>query len=448
MVKGKITKSVKLTDEQRLEITAYKALAAEKAKKGLEESLSEQGMLDLFRNLEMPLVFTLSSMEKEGIRLNKEELAVYSEKLSTGIEKLEQEIYEEAGEEFNINSPKQLGVILFEKLGLKGGKKTKSGYSTAADVLEKLAEEAPVVQKILNYRQLTKLKSTYADALGAYCDDNNRIHTTFNQTVTATGRLSSTEPNLQNIPVRMELGREIRKVFVPKDGCIFLDADYSQIELRVMAHLSGDEKLIEAYQNAADIHAVTASQVFGVPFDQVTPLQRRSAKAVNFGIIYGISAFGLSEDLHISRAEAQDYIAKYFATYPGIRKFLDETVANAKRDGYTTTMYGRRRPLPELSDSNFMKRQFGERAAMNSPIQGTAADIIKIAMNRVRKALEKGGFQSKLILQVHDELLLEVPLEEADEVETILKTEMMAAADLRVSLETDLKRGTNWDAAH
>ena len=448
IIAGKQTKSTVLTEEQRVRIAAMKARAAEASAEGLLRKLEEQGMLDLYRGIEMPLVYTLSEMEKAGIRLNREALKEYSGRLSVGIDNLEREIYEDAGEIFNINSPKQLGVILFEKLHLPGGKKTKSGYSTAADVLEKLAEEAPIVDKILNYRQLTKLRSTYAEALGNYCDENGRIHTSFNQTVTATGRLSSTEPNLQNIPVRMELGREIRKVFVPADGCVFLDADYSQIELRVMAHLSGDEKLIEAYRHAADIHAVTASQVFGVPLDQVTPLQRRSAKAVNFGIIYGISAFGLSRDLNIPRAESQEYINRYFATYPGIRQFLERTVAQAKKDGFTTTMYGRRRPLPELSSSNFMQRQFGERAAMNSPIQGTAADIIKIAMNRVRAALKEGGYRSRLILQVHDELLLEVPEGEAEAVGKLLKEEMMSAAELSVTLEADLKCGKNWDDAH
>ncbi len=448
IVKGKITRSTQLTDEQREKTACYKAHTACVAAENMRLALETQGMLKLFEEIEMPLVFTLHDIEKEGIEINRDELASYGAELAVQIEKLEEEIYEEAGERFNINSPKQLGTILFEKLGLKGGKKTKSGYSTAADVLEKLAGEAPVVEKILNYRQLTKLKSTYADSLGEYCDENGRIHSHFMQTVTATGRLSSVDPNLQNIPVRAELGREIRKVFVPKKGCVFVDADYSQIELRVMAHFSGDEKLIAAYRQAQDIHALTASQVFGVPIDEVTPLQRRSAKAVNFGIIYGISSFGLGKGLNISNKEAKAYIEKYFETYPGIRTFLDTTVEKAKADGYTTTLYGRRRPIPELASGNFMQRSFGERAAMNSPIQGTAADIIKIAMNRVHDALEESGLKARIVLQVHDELLIEAPEEEKDKAAKILKAEMTAAAELLVPLETDVGTGYNWNDAH
>ncbi len=448
IVKGKITKSVVLTPKQRMEICSYKAAAAVMSAKNMKNKLREDGMLSLYENIELPLVYTLFFMESEGIKLNKDELTKFGKSLSLQIEKLENEIYSEAGEKFNINSPKQLGVILFEKMGLKGAKKTKSGYSTAADVLEKLSYESPIVEKILTYRQLSKLKSTYADSLANYCDDNGRIHSHFNQTVTATGRLSSTDPNLQNIPVRMELGREIRKVFVPKEGCILMDADYSQIELRVMAHLSGDKKLIKAYQNADDIHAITASRVFNVPIDEVTSLQRRRAKAVNFGIIYGISSFGLGKGLDISNKEAKTYIDKYFETYPGIKAFLDATVLEAKKNGYTTTLFGRRRPIPELSSSNFVQRSFGERAAMNSPIQGTAADIIKIAMNNVRRALTEGGFKAKLILQVHDELLLEVPFEEKEKVAGLLDYHMRNAADLLVPLDIDLKWGYNWDDAH
>ena len=448
IVKGKITRSTQLTEEQRKMISCCKAHAACVSAGNMRSALEEQGMLKLFEEIEMPLVFTLHDMEKEGIGINSDELASYGSELAVQIEKLEEEIYEEAGERFNINSPKQLGTILFEKLGLKGGKKTKSGYSTAADVLEKLAAEAPVVEKILNYRQLAKLKSTYADSLGGYCDENGRIHSHFMQTVTATGRLSSVDPNLQNIPVRAELGREIRKVFVPKKGCVFVDADYSQIELRVMAHFSGDKKLIAAYNQAQDIHALTASQVFGVPIGEVTPLQRRSAKAVNFGIIYGISSFGLGKGLNISSKEAKVYIEKYFETYPGIRTFLDTTVEKARADGYTTTLYGRRRPIPELSSGNFMQRSFGERAAMNSPVQGTAADIIKIAMNRVHDALEKNGLRSKIVLQVHDELLIEAPEDEKDIAADILKTEMTAAAELLVPLEAEVGTGYNWNDAH
>lgn len=410
----------------------------------IRERLESEGMGQLYREIEMPLVFTLADMEKEGILVQAEELAEYGSRLVGRIAELEEEIYALAGEAFNIQSPKQLGVILFEKLGMPGGKKTKTGYSTAADVLERLAGEYPIVNKILEYRQLTKLKSTYADGLAAFIAEDGRIHTSFNQTITATGRLSSTEPNLQNIPIRMELGRLIRKVFVPKAGAKFIDADYSQIELRVLAHISGDEQLIEAYREAQDIHRMTASQVFHVPFDEVTELQRRNAKAVNFGIVYGISSFGLSQDLSITRKEAQDYIEQYFHTYPKIKEFLDRTVEQAKRDGYVTSLYGRKRPVPELSSSNFMQRSFGERVAMNSPIQGTAADIIKIAMNRVRKRLEAEGLKSRLILQVHDELLIEAEENELEQVERLLREEMQHAAELSVPLEVDVHTGNNW----
>ena len=410
----------------------------------LKRQLNEENMWELFETVEMPLAATLYHMEKEGIGVRREELKAYGEQLTGRIAELEQKIYEEAGEAFNINSPKQLGVILFEKLQLPHGKKTKTGYSTAADVLEKLAEEYPIVSDILEYRQLTKLKSTYAEGLANYIQPDGRIHGKFHQTITATGRLSSAEPNLQNIPIRMELGRLIRKVFVPKEGYVFLDADYSQIELRVLAHLSGDEMLIQAYQDAQDIHTITASQVFHVAPEEVTPLLRRNAKAVNFGIVYGISSFGLSQDLSITRKEAQEYIAQYFKTYPGIKEFLDRTVEDAKKDGYVTTMFGRRRPMPELKSSNFMQRSFGERVAMNAPIQGTAAYIIKIAMIRVDQKLRARGLKSRLILQVHDELLIETAKEELEEVRELLKEEMMHAADLRVRLEVDVHSGGNW----
>jgi len=361
---------------------------------------------------------------------------------------LEQEIYDLAGETFNINSPKQLGVILFEKMKLPYGKKTKTGYSTAADILEKLEPEYPFVGKILEYRQLAKLKSTYADGLIGFISLDGRIHGKFHQTITATGRISSTEPNLQNIPVRMEIGRQIRKVFVPRESYIFVDADYSQIELRVLAHMSGDENLIEAYKNAQDIHAITASQVFHVPMDQVTPLQRRNAKAVNFGIIYGISSFGLGQDLNISRQEAEEYMQQYFATYPKIKEFLDDLIKKAKTTGYALTLFGRRRPVPELSSKNYMQRSFGERIAMNSPIQGTAADIIKIAMNRVNDALKKGNYKSRLLLQIHDELLVETALDEIEDVKEILLREMQQAADLLVPLSVDIEQGNSWYEAH
>ena len=421
--------------------TAYTAFAGEKA---MMEELRETGMEELYRKIEMPLVYTLADMEHTGIAIDAASLKEYGEKLEVRIKELEKQIYEEAGEEFNINSPKQLGVILFEKLQMPYGKKTKTGYSTAADVLDKLAPEYPIVADILEYRQLTKLKSTYADGLANYIAEDGRIHTSFNQTITVTGRLSSTEPNLQNIPMRIELGRLIRKTFLPKEGCVFMDADYSQIELRVLAHMSGDEKLIEAYKQAQDIHRITASQVFHIPFDEVTDLQRRNAKAVNFGIVYGISSFGLSQDLSITRKEAAEYIERYFETYPKIKGFLDGLVADAKEKGYVTTMFGRRRPVPELSSSNFMQRSFGERVAMNAPIQGTAADIIKIAMIRVHDRLLEEGLKSRLIITVHDELLLEVEENEVDRVREILTEGMKGAADLSVTLAIDLHTGKNW----
>ncbi len=430
--------------EEFLKYCCFEAYVCAQAAVCLQQKLEETQMDRLMREIEMPLTLVLFSMEEEGIRVNPEALKDYGEALSGKITELEQEIYSEAGCEFNINSPKQLGEILFEKMGLPGGKKTKTGYSTAADVLEKLSGEYPVVKHILEYRGLTKLKSTYADGLAAYIEDENRIHSTFNQTITATGRISSTEPNLQNIPIRMELGRQIRKVFIPKDGYCFMDADYSQIELRVLASMSGDERLIEAYRSHADIHRTTASQVFHIPFEEVTDLQRRNAKAVNFGIVYGISSFGLSEDLSISRKEAAAYIEQYFETYPQVKQFIDSLVKDAKKNGYAVTLYGRRRPVPELFSSNFMQRSFGERVAMNSPIQGTAADIIKIAMIRVFERLKKEGLKSKLILQVHDELLIETALEEEEQVRMILEEEMVHASSLAVELEIDLHVGINW----
>lgn len=427
-----------------LKAVCYPAYVAWAARERLLLALRETGMEELFRRIEMPLVFTLADMEKEGIRVSGEALREYAEKLSVQIGALETSIYEKAGEEFNINSPKQLGVILFEKLQLPNGKKTKTGYSTAAEVLERLAPNHPIVADILEYRQLAKLKSTYADGLVNYIAEDGRIHTSFNQTITATGRLSSTEPNLQNIPMRIELGRLIRKAFLPKDGFVFMDADYSQIELRVLAHLSEDEKLIEAYRTAQDIHRTTASQVFHIPFDEVTDLQRRNAKAVNFGIVYGISSFGLSQDLSISKKEAAEYIERYFETYPKIKGYLDGLVTQAKEQGYVTTMFGRRRPIPELSSSNFMQRAFGERIAMNSPIQGTAADIIKIAMIRVHDRLLAEGLLSRLILTVHDELLVETAANEEAQVRAILEEEMHGAAQLAVCLEIDVHTGSDW----
>jgi len=422
----------------------YGACVCRQAAPLIEEKLKQTGMEQLMCEVEMPLSLVLYDMEKEGVRVRREELKAYGDALVARINELEEAIHSQAGVAFNINSPKQLGEVLFEKLELPGGKKTKTGYSTAAEVLEKLADEYPIVKDILEYRGLVKLKSTYADGLAAFIGDDERIHSNFNQTITATGRISSTEPNLQNIPMRMELGRRIRKVFVPKDGSEFMDADYSQIELRVLAHMSGDEQLIEAYHMDQDIHRITAAKVFHTPFEEVTDLQRRNAKAVNFGIVYGISSFGLSQDLSISRKEAAEYIEQYFETYPKVKEFLDHLVSEAKEKGYVTTMFGRRRPVPELSSSNFMQRSFGERIAMNSPIQGTAADIIKIAMIKVWKALRDQGLSSKLILQVHDELLIETSLEEEETVRAILEENMKTAADLLVTLEVDLHTGSNW----
>ena len=442
--KLKIKKAAEEKPEALELMACYEAYACIAAKNQLLEQLEDHGMKKLYDEIEMPLVYVLADMEKEGVRAEKAELEAYGAQLTGRISELETSIYEKAGERFNINSPKQLGVILFEKLQMPNGKKTKTGYSTAADVLERLAPDYPIVSEILEYRQLTKLKSTYADGLALCIAPDGRIHSTFNQTITATGRISSTEPNLQNIPIRMELGRLIRKVFVPKEGYVFIDADYSQIELRVLAHMSGDQNLIAAYQHAEDIHRITASQVFHTPLEEVTDLQRRNAKAVNFGIVYGISSFGLSQDLSITRKEAEGYIASYFETYPGIKIFLDRLVTDAKEKGYAETMFGRRRPVPELASSNFMQRSFGERIAMNSPIQGTAADIIKIAMIRVDQRLRREGLRSRIVLQVHDELLIETWKEELEQVQSILATEMKRAAQLQVELEIDMKMGNSW----
>ena len=431
----------KMEDLQKSFYAAYVAYASYKP---LTDKLRDAQMEELFLTIEMPLVFALYDMEQNGVKVEAAALKVYGEQLGARIVELEKEIYEMTGEAFNINSPKQLGEILFEKMVLPHGKKTKTGYSTSADILEKLAPDYPVVSAILEYRQLTKLKSTYADGLSNYIGEDGRIHGKFNQTITATGRISITEPNLQNIPIRMELGRLIRKVFIPEEGYVFVDADYSQIELRILAHCSGDEQLIAAYQEARDIHRMTASQVFHIPFDEVTDLQRRNAKAVNFGIVYGISSFGLSQDLSISKKEAAQYIENYFNTYPGIKRFLDDAVATGKDKGYVTTLFGRRRPIPELSSGNFMQRSFGERVAMNSPIQGTAADIMKIAMIGVYRRFKEEGLKSKLVLQVHDELLIEAHKSELTKVKEILEQEMMHATTLLVPLDIDMHEGENW----
>lgn len=435
-------------EENIVKYCCYNALVMYKAREVLEKELKEQGMLDVYKNIELPLTYALYDMEQAGIMVQADRLKIYGDKLQKSIEILEQEIYDEAKHPFNINSPKQLGEILFVEMRLPGGKKTKTGYSTSASVLEKLEPEYPFVSKILEYRQLTKLKSTYADGLGTYIGEDSRIHGKFNQTITATGRISSTEPNLQNIPVRMALGREIRKVFVPKEGCVFLDADYSQIELRILAHMSDDENLITAYKESKDIHAATASLVFKVPIEEVTKEQRSNAKAVNFGIVYGISSFGLSQDLSISKKEAEKYINEYFESYPGIKQYLDNSVNDAKTKGYSVTLFGRRRPIPELNSGNFMQRQFGERVAMNSPIQGTAADIMKIAMINVAEELKTKKLKSQIVLQVHDELLVETYNDEIDTVKDILVRNMEEAAKLHVKLEVEVKEGSNWDEAH
>lgn len=408
--------------------------------------LEKNNQKDLYFNIELPLAYVLATMEVYGIKIDRISLVNFENKLTQDINKLTEEIYLLAEEEFNINSPVQMGVILFEKLGLKGSKKTTRGYSTAADILEKLRNKHPIIPKILEYRTLSKLKSTYCEGLLNVTDPNtDKIYSTFNQAVTTTGRISSTEPNLQNIPIRMELGRQLRKVFIPSDNSyIFLDADYSQIELRILAHISQDPTMIQAYINGDDIHKITASQVLKIPLEEVTPSQRNNAKAVNFGIIYGIGGFSLSQDLGITKKEADNYIAAYFEKYPKVKEYLDNSIQEAKRNGYATTLFGRRRAIPELSSSNFIKRAFGERVAMNMPIQGSAADIIKIAMIKVFERLRKENLASRLILQVHDELLLEVKTDEIDKVKIILKEEMENATSLLVPLDVDIHEGKTW----
>ncbi|GMQ59979.1 DNA polymerase I [Vallitalea sediminicola] len=411
----------------------------------MDNMINELDMHHLFYDIEMPLIYVLFDMELYGIKVDSVLLHEYADKLGKIIDLLESEIYELAGEEFNIKSPKQLGIILFEKLQLPIIKKTKTGYSTAAEVLDKLKNEHPIINKISEYRQLTKLKSTYADGLFDYIGkDDSRIHSTFKQTITSTGRISSIEPNLQNIPIRMDIGREIRKVFVPREDYVFIDADYSQIELRLLAHLSEDETLIEAYNNHQDIHRLTASQVFHIPFEEVTSSQRSNAKAVNFGIVYGIGAFSLSQDLHITRKEAQEYIDNYFRKYPSVKIYLDNCIRFAKNRGYSLTMLNRRRPIPELNSSNFMQRAFGERIAMNTPIQGSAADVIKIAMINMSNKLKSENLRSRLILQIHDELLIEAHRDEVELVKKYLVEEMENAVDISVKLEVDVNMGMTW----
>lgn len=442
--KQELTDKKNSDSDGKLKALSYEAYVAAVSQEKLVKSLKEADMYELFTSMEMPLCFSLNTMKKDGVLIKVNELEKYSAELEKSLEELNLSIYEAAGCEFNINSPKQLGEILFEKLGLPASKKTKSGYSTSVEVLEKLKNEHKIVADVLEYRQFSKFKSTYTDALPGYVAEDGRIHSDFLQTVTATGRISSANPNLQNIPVRTELGRSIRKVFIPEDGYIFLDADYSQIELRILAHMSGDENLINAFNEGHDIHAATAAKVFNVPLTEVTKEQRSSAKAVNFGIVYGISSFGLSQDLNIPVKEAKKYIEQYFETYPKVKSFLDKLVHDTKESGYSYTIFKRRRPVPEINASNAIQRGFGERIAMNSPIQGTAADIMKMAMNMVCKELYDRKLSSKVVLQVHDELLIETKTEEADIVENILKTKMEEACQLSVPLLVEVQRGNSW----
>ena len=414
----------------------------------LHEKMDAQAMLPLYTDVELPLCPVLARMEQAGFLVDRKALYDFGESLTSSIEQLQQSIWALAGEPFNIQSPKQLGSVLFERLMLPAGKKTKTGWSTNAAVLDKLRGKHPIIEQILDYRTLTKLKSTYADGLLKEISADGRIHTNFQMTVTATGRLSSTEPNLQNIPVRRELGAQIRKMFVASPGKVLVDADYSQIELRLLAHIANDETMIAAFRSGEDIHAVTASQVFGVPLAEVTPLQRSHAKAVNFGIVYGISAFSLAQDIGVFQNEAKAYMDSYFAKYHGVRDYMTRVVEQAKADGYVTTLFGRRRDLPELKSSNFNLRSFGERVALNMPIQGTAADIIKAAMVRVDARMRAEQLQARLLLQVHDELIVECPAEEAETVKAILVDEMEHVVDYRVPLLVDAKIGASWAEAH
>ncbi|MBR0028168.1 MAG: DNA polymerase I, partial [Clostridia bacterium] len=441
-------KQLSLLDEDEpdnAEYLAKCAVALGALNDRINKKIEENGQTQLYREIELPLVEVLAHLEINGFLVDDGQLKAFAETLGTQIDKLTAMIYEMAGEEFNINSPKQLGVILFEKLELKPVKKTKTGYATNVDVLEKLIDKHPIIGLIMEYRQLTKLKSTYCDGLRAVINpETHRIHSVFTQTVTVTGRLSSTEPNLQNIPTRTELGREIRKMFVAKEGYTLVDADYSQIELRVLAHIANDETMINAFKNGEDIHAVTASQVLGIPLSEVTKQQRSSAKAVNFGIVYGIGEFSLAQDLHISVKEAKAYIDSYLEKYHGVRNYMSEIKEQAKKDGYVKTMMNRIRYIPELKSPNYNIRQFGERVALNTPIQGTAADIIKLAMVRVDQRLISENLKSRLILQVHDELIVEAAEDEVDEVKRILSEEMQGAMELRVPLKVDMSVGHSW----
>ena len=441
-------KQLSLLDDvetDRSEYLAKCAVALGVLNECIGDKIKENGQEKLYQEVELPLVTVLAHLEINGFLVDDNQLKEFADKLGEKIDALTNEIYMLAGEEFNINSPKQLGVILFEKLELKPVKKTKTGYATNADVLEKLRDKHPIVNFIMEYRQLAKLKSTYCDGLRAVVNPNtHRIHSVFTQTVTVTGRLSSTEPNLQNIPTRTELGREIRKMFVAKEGYVLVDADYSQIELRVLAHIANDETMINAFRNNEDIHAVTASQVLGIPLEDVTKEQRSSAKAVNFGIVYGIGEFSLAQDLHISVKEAKAYIESYLEKYHGVRNYMESIKEQAKKDGYVKTMLNRIRYIPELKSPNYNIRQFGERVALNTPIQGTAADIIKLAMVRVDNRLINEGLKSKLILQVHDELIVEAHKDEVDKVKQILSEEMQSAMELNVPLKVDMSTGHSW----
>ncbi len=438
------SKAKELTDKDHVIEAKMSALNAWAQKKAIEE----EGMTYVLDEIEKPLSYVLACMEKEGVLLDTKALEEFAKSLEKDIGETQAKIYERAGEEFNINSPKALGTVLFEKMRLPSGKKTKTGYSTSAQVLEKIRLEDPIIEMILTYRQLFKLNSTYATALPTYMGADGRIRTTFNQTATATGRLSSSDPNLQNIPIRSDKGRLIRRAFVAGKGKVLVDADYSQIELRILSSMSGDEKLIASYKNHVDIHAATAAEVFHVPLSQVTDKERSRAKAVNFGIVYGISSFGLGTGLDISRAEAQGYIDAYFLTYPTVRSYLDGLIASARDKGYSVTLFGRRRPIADISSANFIKRSFSERIAMNAPIQGTAADIMKIAMIRVFRRLKAELPEAKLILQVHDELLVEADEKDAAKAAKILEEEMKASADLAVELEVGIGTGVNWGDAH
>ena len=410
----------------------------------LPGKLEELNLTALLHEMELPLCRVLAEMELAGFRIDECALAQFGIDLHERIVKLEQSIYGMAGEKFNINSPRQLGIILFDKLQLPHGKKTKTGWSTNAEVLEKLRYEAPIVSSVLEYRQYTKLKSTYADGLLRAVSPDSRVRTRFQMTATATGRLSSTEPNLQNIPTRTQLGSEIRRLFVAEDGNVLVDADYSQIELRLLAHMAGDEAMQQAFLSGADFHTVTAAKVFHVPEAEVTHEMRSRAKAVNFGIVYGMSAFSLSQDIHVTVAEAKDYMERYFATYPGVKQYMTDIVALAKEQGYVETLYHRRRALPEIKSSNFIQRSFGERVALNMPIQGTAADVMKLAMIRVYDRLRRENLQAKLIMQVHDELIVECPEAERETVETLLRQEMEQVAALSVPLIAEAHSGKNW----